>query len=80
MARRKRPTQPPQPVEGSEESTNDAVLTDLVDCDTQLRRLLKAEQNQFTGVISRGDLHRTADAIRKELRGEAEVEEGQADD
>lgn len=50
-------------------------LTDLVIRDTQLRRLLKAEQNSWTGVISRAAFREIAERIRAELNGKAEFEE-----
>lgn len=54
-------------------------LTEFVDRDSQLRRLLKAENNQWAGTIGRQDLRKVADRIRAELRGETEVEEEGAD-
>lgn len=50
-------------------------LTDLVVRDTQLRRLLKAEQNAWTGVISRAAFREIAERIRAELNGKVEFEE-----
>lgn len=50
-------------------------LTDLVIRDTQLRRLLKAEQNEWVGVIGRVAFREIAERIRAELNGKAEFEE-----
>ncbi|WBC28315.1 hypothetical protein DPMD02_49 [Desulfofustis phage LS06-2018-MD02] len=58
-----------------ESELDNGVLTDFVVRDTQLRRLLKAEQNQWTGVISRAAFRKIAERIRDELDGKVEFEE-----
>lgn len=70
------------PAEEIEEGDPDGddELTEFVDRDSQLRRLLKAENNQWSGVISRQELRTISDRIRRELRGEVEVEEEGAND
>lgn len=55
-------------------------LDAVVVLEAQLRQLLKAEQNDYTGVISRRELHRIADRIRAELRGDQEPEMGEPED
>lgn len=89
MARRKAPQNKAQPgapenkepftedekKEPSEENYEGDELTDLVIRDTQLRRLLKAEQNAWTGVISRAAFREIAERIRAELNGKVEFEE-----
>lgn len=60
-------------IEGGDPDGDD--LTDLVIRDTQLRRLLKAENNEWGGTVGRQDLRRIADGIRAELNGKAEFEE-----
>lgn len=89
MARRKAPQNKAQPgayenkepfiedekKESSEENYEGDELTDLVIRDTQLRRLLKAEQNEWAGVISRAAFREIAERIRAELNGKAEFEE-----
>jgi hypothetical protein len=52
------------------------VLTDFVIRDTQLRRLLKAEQLLWDGGTSRAAFRELAQRTRAELRGEAEFKEG----
>lgn len=89
MARRKAPQNKAQPKapenkepfteeekkEPSAQTESCDELTDLVIRDTQLRRLLKAEQNAWTGVISRVAFREIAERIRAELNGKAEFEE-----
>jgi len=67
------------PDEQDDQENEQDELTEFVDRDFQLRRLLKAENNQWAGTVSRQDLHKIADRIRAELRGETEVEEEGAD-
>ena len=61
--------------EGDPDGEEGDELTDLVIRDTQLRRLLKAEQNAWTGVISRAAFREIAERIRAELNGKTEFEE-----
>ena len=76
MARRRAPqnkaqTQAP---ENKTPDEDDDMLTAYTEKDAQLRRLLKAEHNEWAGTISRQDFRNIADSIRSELRGEQEVE------
>lgn len=81
MARRKAPQNKAQPKAPenkepfTEENKESDELTELVIRDTQLRRLLKAEQNQWTGAIGRAAFHGIAERIRAELNGKVEFEE-----
>jgi len=68
--------QAPPPPETKEE----ALLAEVVDKDSQLRRLLKAEHNEWAGTISRQEFRNIADRIRAELNGDKEVEQELADD
>lgn len=68
MARRK--TSP-----NKESELDNGVLTDFVIRDTQLRRLLKAEQLLWDGGTSRAAFRELAQRTRAELRGEAEFKE-----
>ena len=63
-----------------DEGDEDDMLTAFAEKDAQLRRLLKAENNEFNGVVGRRELRRVADTIRAELRGDQEVDMGGTDD
>lgn len=84
MARRRAPqnkahTAAPENKEPFTEDGND-MLTAFAEKDAQLRRLLKAENNEFNGVLGRRELRLVADSIRAELRGDKEVDMGDSDD
>jgi len=79
MAQRKAPQNKnagaaPENKSPKEDEKPDA-LTEFVDRDSQLRRLLKAENHEWVGTLGRLELRNIADRIREELRGEVEVEE-----
>lgn len=63
-----------------DEDDQDDMLTAFAEKDAQLRRLLKAENNEYVGTIGRNELRRVADSIRAELRGTKEVDMGGTDD
>ena len=63
-----------------DDEQQDDMLTAFAEKDAQLRRLLKAENNEFNGVLGRRELRRVADNIRAELRGDQEVDMGGTDD
>ena len=63
-----------------DEGDDDDMLTAFAEKDAQLRRLLKAENNEFNGVLGRRELRRVADSIRAELRGDKEVDMGGNED
>lgn len=84
MARRKAPqnkTHAAAPENGSApEDEQSLLLTALAEKDAQLRRLLKAENNEFVGTVGRMALRNVAEDIRAELRGSKEVDMGGTDD
>ena len=55
------------------ETPREGLLAELSVRDAQLRRLLKAEHNDWAGTIARKFLRQTADEIRAEMRGDREV-------
>jgi len=63
-----------------DDEQQDDMLTAFAEKDAQLRRLLKAENNEYVGTIGRNELRRVADSIRAELRGTKEVDMGGTDD
>lgn len=63
MAKKKSTSEKPE--EAPEQ--DDGLLTAYTVLDEQLRRLLKAEQNNWTGTVDRRSLRNIADQIRKEL-------------
>lgn len=63
-----------------EQQVDDDLLTAYAEKEAQLRRLLKAENNEWVGTLSRQEFRRIADSIRAQVRGEQEVQMEEPED